>query len=290
MLRRLVFALSFALVVLVPAVSSAADEDCPDGWFCEPNAAPAPRGPKQAPAPSPSQPPPPAAAPPAGAPDDGPPAYPPPGYPPPSGPPPGYPPPLAPAAEGGVPVPEPSPKRRYRRFREWGFNLHLEGALLANQPERDTAMGGLGFGFRYRVLPPLAFEVGVDLLRGEEHNGYWRSEAALLFNTLLFFNPRDVVQAYALAGLGFSRTSVSFARSSGDDVIYERSDEHNSYFGGQLGLGVEVRVSRRIAIAGDLIGFIRGRTDEHADFALGDRRADDALGGGLLRAGVTFYW
>jgi len=288
-------ALSFALVALAPAASLAANEDCPDGWFCEPNAAP--RAPVPSPPPAPPAPPaqapapgagPPAAVPgyPAGYPLAG---YPPPGYPMP----PGYsPPPGEPGIQDEIPAGKPAAKRR-RGFREWGFNVHLEGALLGDQPRRDSAMGGLGFGFRYRVLPPLAFEVGVDLLRGAEHDGYWRSEAALLFNTLLFFNPRDVVQVYALGGLGFSRSSVSFARITDDDVFYKRSDEHLSYFGGQLGLGLEVRVSRRVAIAGDLLGFIRGRTDERTDIELDNRnllRANETASGGLLRAGVTIYW
>jgi hypothetical protein len=273
--RCRVFALSFAFVLLVPALSRAAGEDCPDGWFCEPNAAP--------PAPAPSQLPP--APLPAPAPLPGPssPAVEP-----------VYDPAFYPAVADQEPPKQAPPKRRHRRFREWGFNVHLEGALLGDQPERDAAMGGLGFGFRYRVLPPLAFEVGVDLLRGAEHNEYWRSEAALLLNTLIFFNPRDVVQVYALGGLGFSRTSLNYARRSGDEVFYRRSDEHYSYFGGQLGLGVEVRVSRRVAIAGDLLGFLRGRTDDtrdhSADLVGANVHASDTADGGLLRVGLTIYW
>jgi hypothetical protein len=190
-----------------------------------------------------------------------------------------------------VPLPAPPPKRQ-RGFREWGFNLHLEAALLGDQPKREQAMGGLGFGFRYRVLPALAFEAGVDLLRGPEHYGYYRSEAALLLNTLVFFNPRSVLQVYALAGLGFSGTGVTYVHHS-DEHYLKRSDERRSYFGGQLGLGLEVRVSHRIAIAADLIGLMRGRTDERADNQVIDddpQRERDANGGGLLRAGVTFYW
>ncbi|HEY0469552.1 MAG TPA: hypothetical protein VGC79_35425, partial [Polyangiaceae bacterium] len=204
-----------------------------------------------------------------------------------------YPPPTYPVVAGEtVPLPAPPPKRRHRGFREWGFNLHLEAALLGDQPRRDEVMGGLGFGFRYRALPALAIEAGVDLLRGPEHHGYYRSEAALLLNTLVFFNPRSVVQVYALAGLGFSRASLTYVHH-GDQTYVERSEAHQSYFGGQLGLGVEVRVSRRIAIGADLIGFMRGRTDDRADNEFIDSspdRASSTDGGGLLRAGVTFYW
>ncbi|MEI9938160.1 MAG: outer membrane beta-barrel protein [Pseudomonadota bacterium] len=304
--RCLVYALPFALAALSPEVSFAAGEDCPDGWFCEPSAAPQPSAPSERPAPAPplgSRPPGPSMPPTSGAA----PGYPPPGYAPapPGYPPPGYPPPGYPPSPGPpnqtvlslqVPPDNPPPKRRRNRFHEWGFNLHLEGALLDNDPrhEENTWMGGLGFAFRYRPLPPLAFEAGVDLLSSGDHQGYTRSEAAFLLNTLLFFNPHDVVQIYALGGLGFSGANVTIAPRSGDSS-FKRYEDHYSYFGGQLGLGVEVRVSRRVAIGGDLTGFIRGRTDDRWDdrpeyIDSTGQRASDSSGGGLLRAGVTFYW
>lgn len=283
MLRRLVFAFPFALVALAPA-SSLAAEDCPDGWFCENSGTP-----RQAPAPS-------------DAPENGQPGAPPgapprptrppsPDYPP-SYPPPGY----APQMHFDAPDNPPAQKRRRRQYREWGFNLHLEAALLGDKSERasDAGMAGLGFGIRYRLIPPLAFEVGLDLLTGTDFQGYSRSEAGLLFNTLVFFNPHDVIQLYGLGGLGFSGATVTIAPRSGE-AWYPRHDEHYSYFGGQLGLGVEVRVTRRIALAGDIVGFIRGRTDDLADDVPeftdpNTHRTTNTSGGGLLRAGATFYW
>jgi len=290
--RSLVYVLPFAFVLLTPAVSLAGSDDCPDGWFCEPNAAPLPPAASPPPAPSPASRPPEPGTPPRPGVAPG---YPPPGYPVP-----GYPaPPPDPDAELSIEVPpEPPPpqRRRTRGFREWGFNAHLEVALLGNLSARasNAGMGGLGFGFRYRPLPPLAFEAGIDLLKGTDQQGFARSEAALLLNTLLFFNPHDVVQVYGLAGLCVSGAKVTVAPRA-DDTYFKRHVERDSYFGGQLGLGVEVRVSRRIAIAGDLLGFVRGRTDNGAHDApefidSNSPRVDDTAAGGLLRAGVTFYW
>jgi opacity protein-like surface antigen len=187
--------------------------------------------------------------------------------------------------------------RRHRRpFHEWGFNLHLEDAILGNKPERasHSGMGGLGFAFRYRPLPPLALEAGIDLLTGTDFQGYSRSEAALLLNTLVFFNPHDIVQIYALGGLGFSGANVTIAPRTGE-ASFPRHDEHYSYFGGQLGLGVEVRVSRSIALGGDILGFVRGRTDDRADVVPefedpNTHRVTNTSGGGLIRVGATFYW
>jgi hypothetical protein len=286
--RCLVYALPFAFFALAPALSLAANEDCPDGWFCEPNA-----GPSERPAAPPTSRPPDPAAPagPQVAPGDHP---------------AGHSPASNPAADreleqvAGSPegqAAEPPPKQRRRRsFREWGFNLHLVGALLDNRAERvdSTGLGGLGFGFRYRLLPRLAFEADVELLKSADQNGYTRSEGSVLLNALVFFNPRDVVQLYALGGLGLSRATASIGPRS-DEAYFKRYEEHYSYFGGQLGLGVEVRVSHRLAIAGDLLGFIRGRSDEHwaeaPEYIDRDhQRSSKTSGGGLLRAGVTFYW
>jgi len=140
----------------------------------------------------------------------------------------------------------------------------------------------------------VALELGVDLLTGTDFQGYARSEGALLLNTLVFFNPHDVVQVYVLAGLGFSQATVTVAPRAGD-LPFLRRDENYSYFGGQLGLGTEVRVSRRIAIGGDVLGFVRGRTDDNATFAPEfvdpvSHRTSNASGGGLVRIGATFYW
>ncbi len=285
MSRCLVFALPFALVALAPVTSLAA-EDCPDGWFCEgsaPRTAPTapPPGTAERERPRPPQPP-----------------LPPASYAPPSYPPPGYDPGLdleyQPQLHLEVPPNPPPRPRRRGPYREWGFNLHLEAALLGNGPHRasNSGMAGLGFAFRYRPLPPLAFEAGVDLLTGTDYNGYSRSEAGLLLNTLVFFNPHDVVQLYGLGGLNFSGATVTVAPRSGEG--FSRYDEHYSYFGGQLGVGLEVRVTRRIALSGDLVGFIRARTDDHTDvpeFTDPDtHRTTNTSGGGLIRIGASFYW
>lgn len=284
MLRSFVFTLPLLLVALSPAVSLAAGEDCPDGWFCEDNARPEPQPTR--PEGSPIQPGP------VGPPSGPGPAYAPPSYPPPAG-----------APDYGderiildAPDNPPARRRHRRHYREWGFNLHLEAALLGNKSERasDTSMAGVGFAFRYRPLPPLALEAGVDLLTGTDYQGYSRNEAALLLNALVFFNPHDVFQVYALAGLGVSGATVTIAPRSGE-APFQRHDEDYSYFGGQLGIGAEVRATRHIGIAADLLGFVRGRSDDLADSApefVDNRthRATNTSGGGLLRVGVTFYW
>jgi len=272
--RCVVFVLSFATVLLLPLLASAREE-CPDGWFCDENGASAP--PAVEPAQPAAPPPPPAANP------SVPPSYPPGFYP---GPVYFYPPP--------PPPPPPKKAKNKHRARKWGFNLHLDGAFLADHLDDSGAMGGAGFGFRFRPLPALAFEGSFDFVRGVEHDGFFRSENAFSLNTLFFFNPRNVVQVYALGGIDFSRAYLNSTRRSGDEVYYDRSDEYFSYFGGHLGLGLEIRVTPLFAIGADFSGFLRGHSDRPEDHSAHfvDSKALLAsdTSGGILRAGVTFYW
>jgi hypothetical protein len=194
--------------------------------------------------------------------------------------------------------PPKAPKKRWRR--EWGFNLHLESVLMGNDDRRhpDSGMGGIGFGLRYRPIPHFAFEAGLDFLGGIDYVGNERAERAFLLNAIVFFNPRSKVQVYTLGGIGFSEAGVLIEREvvlqDGTVVTEEQIDEYN-YFGAQLGLGLEWRVSKKVALDVDVIGFIRGRTDEEArfepEFVDPDTgRRTNTSGGGLGRLGITFYW
>ena len=65
------------------------------------------------------------------------------------------------------------------------------------------------------------------------------------------------------------------------------------YFGGHGGIGLEFRLSRRVALNIDALGFIRNRTDddprpEFVDPETG--RTTNTSGGGMFRGGISFYW
>lgn len=180
----------------------------------------------------------------------------------------------------------PKPKR------EWGINLRAEGVLLGKNKAEDAGMGGFGASLRYRPVPAFAFDFGMDLLGGIDWAGDNRREVALSMSGMLFFNPKDVVQFYALGGVAFSWARVD---KNGDGDVIDYADAHYSYFGMQLGAGLEFRVSKKAALNMDLIGFIRGRTDAGArsNYEYVDRRTGlgtNTSGGGLVRGGVTFYW
>jgi opacity protein-like surface antigen len=185
------------------------------------------------------------------------------------------------------------PKRR--RFREWGVNLHVDIGLMGNDAlmSDDAGMNGMGGALRFRPIPHIAIEGSVDVLWGVDYNGFDRFEDALLVSGLFFANPRSAVQVYGLAGFGGGHAYLdSGVAADGFPVL---RDERYTYLGMHVGFGVEARVTRHFAIGGDLIGFLRGRTDRNADenpeFIDPDtHRTTNTSGGGLVRLGATFYW
>ena len=269
-------------VLAMPAVASAQSE-CPDGWFCEQEEAPADADetgdaeqseeasagdaeeatPKRAPKR------------------------------------------LPPDAQKPVPViivdrPQnvpPPPKKRKRS--EWGVNMRIQGVLMDEDGrDEDADMGGLGVSLRYRPIPHFAFDAGLDFVGGTDWAGRERRESALMLSGMVFFNPRSKVQVYTLGGIGFSGARVTFEETvEGDDGTSTTSEyeEEWSYFGAHLGAGLEFRLSRKVALNLDVVGFLRGRTDDAAEhepeFVDEDTgRVTNTSGGGLGRAGLTIYW
>lgn len=273
MLVRSAMVLAFAAASL-PAAAQAAP-DCPDGWFCDDGAgdetSPPPEGPGE-PSPDDARPP------------DGPPLPPPPGY---------FEEPRRQRRLRLMP-PEPPPRPRYhRRRKELGFNLHLNAALFGESAASDAGMAGIGAAFRIRPLPAFAADVGFDFVGGRDYVGNRRSERALVGNALVFFNPRDFVQVYAIGGFTFSHAWVTVERSGGYAI--DPYDTSYTHAGLQLGMGLEWRLARRAALSTDLLFFRRRRTDagrwddpEFVDPATG--RATNTSQGALFRAGATFYF
>lgn len=282
-MRCLALSALASLLVTVASPARAAGE-CPDGdWFCEP----APPPPAPAPSPAPRRP---APLPPAPLRVGPEPPLPPPRL---------YPPPPPYYDDGRVRIiTEPPPPRRHHRrrgYHEWGLNLHALVGLMgsSNAMSSEADMNGLGGALRFRPIPHIAIEAAPELAWGTDYNGFQRFEGALLVNGLFFANPHSAVQLYGVAGFGFGGASVDagFLR----DGRVDARDHHYRYFGTQLGLGVEGRVTRNFALGLDLLGFLRWRTDRHADsnpeyFDAVTGRSTNSSGGGLLRLGATFYW
>ena len=164
-----------------------------------------------------------------------------------------------------------------------------------NGVDEDAGMGGVGIGLRFRPVPAFALEAGIDVLGGTDYNGFHRTEVPISLNGLLFVNLWSRVQFYFMGGIHVSHANVE----TFDVSMTSKNDQElvpingYDYFGGQGGIGLEFRLSRRVALNIDALGFMRKRTDggatpEFTEASTG--RTTDTSGGGLFRGGLSLYW
>ncbi|MFP6686781.1 MAG: outer membrane beta-barrel protein [Polyangiaceae bacterium] len=187
--------------------------------------------------------------------------------------------------------------RRRRRFNQkWGINLRLDGVLLPSARSRseDEGMGGIGASVRYRPMPHLAFDAGVDYIGGIDANGYRRYELPVGLNLMFFPNPHSLAQFYLFGGVNWSMAEVQ--SDTWQSHLANGTSDSYGYFGGQLGLGLEFRVSPLLGIHIDGLGFARTRTDDDEGGRFAEyisRRTGEtsnSSAGGMLRIGVNFWW
>ncbi len=185
----------------------------------------------------------------------------------------------------------PPPHRPLTPPQEWGVNLHLEGAMLGSGTRNDAGMGGLGAGLRFKPSRHFGLETTLDFVGGHGYAGDLRNETALSFNGLIFLNPQDRFQVYLLGGFGWA---WAHSRNDPSDPTQSAFDANYAYFGGQAGVGLELRVTRVLAFNVDFRGFIRSRTDALAqtqpEFTSTTGQQTNTSGGGLLTAGMTLYF
>jgi hypothetical protein len=190
--------------------------------------------------------------------------------------------PQLPAQSPAYDSPPPPPKAPRRS--EWGAQLRFEGAAMPSDASPDAGMGGIGFSLRPRPSPFFAVDFGLDFMGGRDFNGDKRNETTLTVNPIVFLNPRNKVQVYLFAGLGFGGARVE--RGNGTYREYR-------YVGADAGVGVEFRFWKHFAFSGDVLAFVRDRSDlngspEFIDRATG--RYTDSSTGALVRLGGTYYW
>ena len=185
--------------------------------------------------------------------------------------------------------PRPSPRMLGR---EWGLNLHLEGVSMGGGTEHNAGMGGAGAGLRFKPNRYFGLETDVDFLGGHGYVGDVRHETALSFNALMFLNPRSRAQVYLLAGFGWSWANSQ--SDPNDPTVTNPFNQNYAYFGGQAGIGLELRLTRVLALNVDLRGFVRSRTDQGAqqvpEFTNAQGQSTNTSGGGLLTGGMTLYF
>lgn len=177
-------------------------------------------------------------------------------------------------------------------------------------PAKDAGMGGFGISLRYRPFARFALDAGFDIIGGTDFNGFERVEMPFSLNGIFYLNPRSRSQFYLMGGVNWSRATVRSDEPS-PLLTQDRNGTDFSadykYFGGQLGIGLEFRLSKRLAFNVDVLGFVRKRSDIDDDHHMKDGKdgSSDELpefinpetgqttntsGGGLFRGGLTLWW
>lgn len=182
---------------------------------------------------------------------------------------------------------KPAERRQWEPL--WGASGRL-GTAFGKSRGNSVSMAGFGASVRYRWIAHFAMEAGVDFLRGHDWHDNRRRELVFSVNALVYFNPESTFQVYMPLGLHLSGARVELEETPGawDTRKY-------SYLGLQAGVGGEVRLSPRVALPIELIGFARGRTDEAArnepEFVDEETKlVTNSSAGALLRVGATIYW
>lgn len=135
-----------------------------------------------------------------------------------------------------------------------GLRFFFAGASGGN-----ARLGGMGAALRLRPTEHFAVDLGVGVYGGTDHAGRDRVEIPVTADVLAFVNPQHRAQFYGVAGLG-----MSFAYGNvGSTDIMERN---YTYVGGNLGAGIEFRITRGFALNMDLRGVLRKQTGGAAEF------------------------
>lgn len=135
------------------------------------------------------------------------------------------------------------------RGRALGLGGFAAGLGFGSNGDGARGMGGVGVTLRYRQHPVFATELSLAGMAGSDYNGDSRAEVPLTLSELIYFNPQNRFQIYAVVGFGASWASVSYndsaARARGvDSASY-------TYVGGLAGLGAEWQLTPNFSIYGD---------------------------------------
>ncbi|MFO0708816.1 MAG: hypothetical protein U0353_03205 [Sandaracinus sp.] len=167
------------------------------------------------------------------------------------------------------------------------MGLHLQiGGLFSDR----IGMGGGGAAFRIRPIEFLAIDIGAGLYGGQDYQGAGRWEMPIVADILVFFNPGDRFQVYALVGGGMSFGQQGSYTRYDRDFIPSRD---LAYLGGEAGLGLEWRIGRHFALNLDVRAFLReqvGGGTEFTEIQDGVTRSTNTSAGVYGNLGMTFYF
>ena len=170
-----------------------------------------------------------------------------------------------------------APAKEEPRQRKAGLHFDVGGAF-----GRGLSMGGFSGALRVRPSPRFAVDLGAGYYVGTDYYGDLRWDVPVTADFLIFMNPKQKAQFYLLAGAGASFGTRQSAFGETRDMIHA---------GGQLGLGLELRLAPAFALNTDFRGFLRKRVDSDPtpEFVNGNQ-STDVSGGALFTFGGTLYF
>jgi hypothetical protein len=182
---------------------------------------------------------------------------------------------------GHIDLPPPPPALIPRR--KHALSLRVT-QMFRTDPEyfEAAALTGLGLTFRVRPIRWIGIEPGLDLLTGYDQHDSSIGETDVSTDFLFYLNPRDAVQAFALAG-----ASVAWAKNS---ELWAQSK--STEIGMQFGAGLEFRVTHLISFNVNAVGFTRRLVGAELRPSPHESALDlpQTSGGVLLRGSIAAYF
>ena len=170
----------------------------------------------------------------------------------------------------------------------------IEGSTLHLSDVENPVMGGLGVQLRTMLDEHWGLELAADFIGGGEER-FSQVQVPLTMSALFHVLPESPIRPYALAGVGVQFTELSY-----EDGAFIRSVTEGV---GQIGMGVDVKLSDRLAFNADVRGLgvlrdmgSRALITEDCANSIGassgicsDIRTDDQFNAGVqFLAGVSY--
>jgi opacity protein-like surface antigen len=121
----------------------------------------------------------------------------------------------------------------------------LEGEKLGLESVENPAMGGIGIQLRSRVDKNWSLELSTDFLHSNDTGkGFTQTTVPVMLSALLYLFPNSAINPYALVGGGVHFTNLKYLDGQFEHHILELA--------GQVGFGVQVKLSDRVSLHSDL--------------------------------------
>ena len=196
--------------------------------------------------------------------------------------------PPAPAVIESQPAPVAAPMRRQRVRRpravsKYKYHVGLHAQATGMFSDHANGAGIIG-GIRLRPSRYFGVQVQSGMMIGEGYAGESRREIPLIFDFMFFLAPESVVQPYFFIGLGGAVADV-------DDPVL--GNDTRSYLGGNIGLGLELRLGRHFALTAEGRAFLRGMVtdDDRPEYIHPETGKTTSTTAGFLGSlGVSYYF